>query len=287
MFSVILTYVLASIFAIAGIGAAGVLIPNYIALGLSIPAALILGLLQNTAELTVATLMNARKGLVEWKKVALLAAPALVLVPIGAYVHMHIPRIAVLAAFDIFLVFAVYRILFPRKVKANTSDEVLVAVLGAVEGFTAGLIGMDAAPIALIAFSFLFTNPKKVSANTAAAALVISAATLTTYYFMLPTIPLSTPLLIAVATAGLLGGVTGAFLMHRVNPKVVRYTMLGILVLAFGEIFAKILSMGHMVSPGLFLGSVLAVLVSVAAFPIGAVVTKYGSSQPKGAPQTR
>ncbi len=265
MFSVILTYVLASIFAIAGIGAAGVLIPNYIALGMSVHAAMMLGLSQNTAELTVATAMNASKKLVDWKKVAMLVAPAVLLVPVGAYINIHVPRLVVLAAFDLFLIFAVYRILFPKR-SSERNAETIVLILGAVEGFIAGLIGMDAAPIALIAFSFLFDNPKRVSANTAAAALGVSATALVTYYLMLPKIPLSTMMLIAVATAGLLGGITGAFLMHRVNRKYVRYTMLGILILAFAEIFVKIILMGHMVSQALYMGSVISVLVGMAVF---------------------
>ncbi len=276
MFSVILTYVLASIFAIAGIGAAGVLIPNYIALGMSVHAAMMLGLSQNTAELTVATAMNASKKLVDWKKVAMLVAPAVLLVPVGAYINIHIPRIVVMAAFDLFLIFAVYRILFPKR-SSERKAETIVIILGAVEGFIAGLIGMDAAPIALIAFSFLFDNPKKVSANTAAAALGVSATALVTYYLMLPKIPLSTTMLIAVATAGLLGGITGAFLMHRVNQKYVRYTMLGILILAFAEIFVKIILMGHMVSRALYMGSVISVLVGLAVFLAMGVGSKYVS----------
>ena len=265
MFSVILTYILSSIFAIAGMGAAGVLIPNYIALGLSVHAAMMLGLSQNTAELTVATAMNASKKLVDWKKVAMLVAPAVLLVPVGAYINIHVPRIVVMAAFELFFIFAVYRILFPKR-SSERKAETMVLILGAVEGFIAGLIGIDASPIALIAFSFLFDNPKRVSANTAAAALGVSATALVTYYLMLPKITLSTTMLIAVATAGLLGGITGAFLMHRVNQKYVRYATLGILVLGLGEIFVKMLAMGHMVSQALYMGSVISVLVGLAVF---------------------
>ena len=71
----LLTYILASVFAIAGMGAAGVLIPNYIAMGLGVHAAMLLGLTQNTAELTVATAMNWKKGLIEWRKVARVFVP--------------------------------------------------------------------------------------------------------------------------------------------------------------------------------------------------------------------
>ncbi len=166
---VLLTYILASIFAIAGMGAAGVLIPNYISLGMSVRVAMLMGLTQNTAELTFATGLNHMKKLVKWREVSKVLLPAVLLIPVGAYINMHIPRIFVLASFAIFLLFALYRMLISSKLKAAYSY--LIPLLGALEGFTAGLIGMDAAPIAIIAFSYMFESSKDISANTAAAAL--------------------------------------------------------------------------------------------------------------------
>jgi uncharacterized membrane protein YfcA len=261
----ILTYILASIFAIAGMGAAGVLIPNYIALGLSVHAAMLLGLTQNTAELTVATGLNWKRGLIEWKKVAKVFVPAALFIPLGAYINIHIPRVLVLVAFALFLLFALYRMLSSGRVES--SDGWKIYLLGAVEGFTAGLIGMDAAPIALIAFSYLFGDPKKVSANTAAAALGVSSVTLVTYLILLPSIPIPTGTLVAIATAGFLGGITGAVLMHRIKPLYVRYTMLAILSLAFIEITEKIFT--ARVPETLYAVSVGTVIAGLLAFLYG------------------
>jgi len=260
---VVLTYILASVFAIAGMGAAGVLIPNYIAMGLGVHAAMLLGLTQNTAELTVATAMNWKKGLIEWRKVARVLVPAALFVPLGAYVNVHIPRVLVLVAFALFLLFALYRMLSSGM--AEGDDGWKIYALGAVEGFTAGLIGMDAAPIALIAFSYLFRNPKKVSANTAATALGVSGVTLLTYALLLPKIPIAMETLVAIAVAGFLGGITGTLLMHRVKPLYVRYTMLAILSLALVEIVMKILTANvpetlHVLSVGIVVGAFLAFL---------------------------
>ncbi|MDV3103511.1 sulfite exporter TauE/SafE family protein [Thermococcus waiotapuensis] len=267
----ILTYILASLFAIAGMGAAGVLIPNYITLGLSVHAAMFLGLGQNTAELTVATAMNSRRGLVEWRKVAMILLPAIFFVPVGAYINLKIPRVLVLVAFDLFLLFALYRMLFPRNIKGERA-EVTTAALGALEGFIAGLIGMDAAPIALIAFAYLFDNPKKISANTAATALGVSTTALLTYYIMLPSVPIETGTLIGVVTAGFLGGITGVFLMHRVKPNYVRYTILAILGLAFIEVLTKIVASAGQVSEGLYALSVGTVALGALAFLLALVV---------------
>ncbi len=43
----LITYILASIFAITGMGAAGVLIPSYVTLGIAFYPAILAGLLQN------------------------------------------------------------------------------------------------------------------------------------------------------------------------------------------------------------------------------------------------
>jgi uncharacterized membrane protein YfcA len=268
MFVTILTYILSSIFAIAGMGAAGVLIPNYIALGLGVNVAMILGLSQNTAELTVATIMNARKQLIDWKKAVMVLIPAVILVPIGAYININIPKILVLVAFALFLLFALYKLLLPSKNEGGTRNTSLTMLFGALEGFIGGLIGMDAAPIAIIAFSYIFSNSKKISANTAAVALGVSTTTLITYSLMLPAISVNMWILLSVATAGLLGGITGALLMHRIKQIYIRYTMIGILALAFVEIFVKIFSQGHFIPKNLYYESVISVAIGLIAFII-------------------
>ncbi|MFA4639822.1 sulfite exporter TauE/SafE family protein [Pyrococcus kukulkanii] len=259
----VLTYILASVFAIAGMGAAGVLIPNYIAIGLSVHAAMLLGLAQNTAELTVATAMNWKKGLIEWRNVARVFVPAALFVPLGAYVNVYTPRILVLVALALFFLFAIYRMVTGGV--AESKDGWKTYLLGAIQGFTAGLIGVDASPIAIIAFSYLFRNPKKVSANTAATALGVSGVTLLTYALLLPRIPIATETLLTVATAGFLGGVTGTLLMHRVKPPYVRYTTMALLSLATVEITAKILTANvpetlHILSVGVVVSGFLAFL---------------------------
>jgi uncharacterized membrane protein YfcA len=268
----ILTYILATIFAIAGMGAAGVLIPNYITLGIGVRAAMFLGLGQNTAELTVATSMNCSKKLVDWKKVLLVLVPALFLVPLGAYVNIHIPRILVLLSFALFLLFALYRMLFPHRLSEG-SERFTIILLGAIEGFIACLIGMDAAPIALIAFAYIFDEPRKISANTAATALGVSTAALITYYIILPSVAIDFSLLAGVVIAGFLGGITGAFLMHRINPKYVRYTMLAILALALFEISFKVVASYGRVPSGIYYGSLLSLIVGFALF-IYAIIAK-------------
>ncbi|BEP17842.1 hypothetical protein PYJP_11940 [Pyrofollis japonicus] len=242
-----LTYILSTIFAIAGMGAAGVLVPNYIALGLSVYTAITLALAQNIADLAVVTALHTRRGLVDWKKVATVAAPAVMLVPLGVYIAVHTPRIIILVAFGAFLVFALYRLTAPPAPPSGKKSGGIAAALGAAEGVIAGLIGMDAAPIALIAYSYLHNDPKKISANTAATALIVSATAFTTYLYALHTthgISIGYTAVLLVMAAGAAGGATGAKLVHRVKPVHVRATMIAVLSLALAEIAAKIAKAG-------------------------------------------
>jgi uncharacterized membrane protein YfcA len=238
-----LTYALAAFFAVAGMGAAGVLVPNYVMLGLPLPLALTLALTQNTFELAVATLLNHRRRLVDWRSVGLLAPIASALVPLGFYIHTHIPHVAVLTVFEVFLLYALYSLVKPSGLgRPARGPGLLQAGLAAVQGLIAGLIGMDAAPIAILAYSAIHRDPKRVSANTAATALIVSATALTFYARRLYSLAAPSPASLAMVGAmGLLGGVTGVSLMHRVKPSTVRTGMKALLGIAAAEVYAKVL----------------------------------------------
>jgi uncharacterized membrane protein YfcA len=271
----VLTYIISTIFAIAGMGAAGVLIPNYIALGIGVRAAIMLGLTQNVAELTIVSALNGRKRLVEWRKVLVMIMAALPFIPVGAYIDLNIPRIVILTTFALFLLFALYRITNPSKNNGSKKETIVVPlILGSLQGFIGGLIGMDAAPIALIAYTYFFSDPKKISANTAASALGVSTTALLTYLVLggLPNIEWTS--LVIVGLAGLLGGVTGSSLMHRANIVYVKYTIVAVLGFAFAEITAKTLFMYGMVEPQLYDASVLLILIGLGLFAAKTVRTR-------------
>jgi uncharacterized membrane protein YfcA len=244
----VLTYALASFMAIAGMGAAGMLIPNYVTLGLSLPLALTYALTQNVFELSVVTALNHLKRLIDWGKVLVLSAVAVAFVPLGFYIHMHIPHLAVLVVFELFLLYTLYSLMNPsRKLNIQYSDQGLglkQLALAATQGLIAGTIGMDAAPIAILAYSTLHSNPKIISANTAATSLLVSMTTWILYVHAFYQIASPNIIsLIIIALSGLLGGVTGAKLMHIFKPASVKLGMKILLSLATLEVYLKILSM--------------------------------------------
>jgi hypothetical protein len=70
----ILTFVLTTVMAMAGVGAAFVLIPVYLALGIELHTAMATALLLNAVAMSVASVTFVRKRLVVWRLVILAAA---------------------------------------------------------------------------------------------------------------------------------------------------------------------------------------------------------------------
>jgi len=237
----LITYVLSSLLAIAGMGAAGILIPNYVALGLPLGDAILLGLTQNVFELAIATGLNHRKQLITWRNVALVYGPAAIFIPLGFLTHRAVPVIVVMAVFEAFLLYAIYSVLrnSVREVRADPAPRAKVMLLGTFQGYLAGLIGMDAAPIAILAYSLITKDPKKVSGNTSVTALLISATALLPYFIGIPhSVTVSTMLIVGLS--GLLGGITGTLLMHVMSKNKVRLAIAVLLVIAAAEVLMKI-----------------------------------------------
>ena len=77
-----LTFLLTTVFAMAGVGAAFILIPVFLAFGVEVHTAMATALLLNAIAMSVASVTFIRKGLVEWRLVipmlvlAVLASPS-------------------------------------------------------------------------------------------------------------------------------------------------------------------------------------------------------------------
>ncbi len=139
----LITYVLASIVAIAGMGAAGVLIPNYVTLGMAFYPAIVAGLLQNLFALSVATANNFRARSINLRLGITILLPAVIMVPLGAYTNIHVPKILDFSIFAAFLIFAIYRLSSMRgKVSElkGMKGNLLAIILGLTTGYIGGLL---------------------------------------------------------------------------------------------------------------------------------------------------
>jgi len=240
----LITYALASVFAIAGMGAAGVLIPNYVTLGMTFYSAILAGLLQNVFELSVATVNNFRARNVNLRVSLLILVPAVIMVPLGAYTNIHVPKILVLSVFAAFLVFAIYRLTSMRgKVSElkGLKGNALAVILGLTAGYMGGLLGIDAGPFAIIALTYTLPDPKKISGTTSFVAFAVSLTGLLSYMSLLNVN--SIPMWPELIVAGALGGLTGSYLMNKIKPVYVRYTIIALIFVALVEVILRIVAL--------------------------------------------
>jgi uncharacterized membrane protein YfcA len=168
----IITFAFTTLLTIAGVGAAFILIPVFIALGIELHAAMATALLLNSISMSVASVNFIRKKLVVWKIAIPILIIASALSPIGAIVSQQMDRNLLLWLFVGFLVFAAAMMLFytPRLREGSYKTGTLLGVgmsVGGAAGFLGGLLGVGGGNFivpALVGFGF---DPKKASATTA------------------------------------------------------------------------------------------------------------------------
>lgn len=102
----LLTFVLTTVMAMAGVGAAFVLIPVFLALGVELHTAMATALLLNAVAMTVASVTFLRKRLVAWPLVLPMLVLAVIASPFGVRLAQHLDRSLLLWLFVAFLVFA-------------------------------------------------------------------------------------------------------------------------------------------------------------------------------------
>jgi hypothetical protein len=167
----IITLIFTALLTIAGVGAAFILIPVFLALGIEVHTAMATALLLNAVAMSVASVKFIRNGLVVWKVAIPILIVASILSPVGAWVSQGLNRQVLLWLFVGFLIFASLMMLFykPREKETSASLGALIGVgmgVGSVAGFLGGLLGVGGGNIVVPALVALGFDPKKASATT-------------------------------------------------------------------------------------------------------------------------
>jgi len=243
------TWIITSIFTVAGLGGAVVLVPILYSLGIPFSVAADTGLFLNIFSLFIAMVNNARRGNVLWKLGTILLIPAAAMAPVGAYVGSHAPKDSLLWALTAFLSYKYNLVRERAKVRSSrfygsVKGYVLTALVGVITGFLSGMLGIGGAILILPVMVLIEEDIKKASATTGYIALLISVSGFTSYLLLLREklwlVMLAERLWLVVLTGGSLGGLTGSYLLNRLRPFYVKYIVVFIIALVLMKILAKL-----------------------------------------------
>ena len=244
----IITLVFTTILTIAGVGAAFILIPVFISLGIDLHIAMATALLLNSIAMIFASYRFVRKKLILWRIALPILIVATILSPVGAYVSKGLNRNLLLWLFVGFLLFAASMMLFykskPKKIKSAESRQITYGVsVGAFAGFLGGLLGVGGGNFIVPALVWLGIEPKKASATTS---FIVIFSSFSGFIGHASLGNISVPLLGFTAIGSALGAVAGSWLMtEKLKPKQIKFTI-GIVLLG---IAAKMI--WNLIMPGI------------------------------------
>ena len=167
----LITLAFTAVLTIAGVGAAFILIPVFIGLGVDVHVAMATALLLNSIAMIFASYRFIRNKLVMWKVAVPILIVATVLSPLGAYTSKGLDRELLLWLFTAFLVFAAGMMLFyeskKKAVESSRTRQIVSGVsVGGLAGFLGGLLGVGGGNFIVPVLVWLGFNPKKASATT-------------------------------------------------------------------------------------------------------------------------
>ena len=229
----IITWVLTTLLTVSGVGAAFILIPIFIALGIDIHVAMSTALLLNSIAMTCASYRFIRNRLVMWKVALPILIVATVLSPVGAYVSRGLDQQLLMWLFVGFLLFAAGMMLFyqsqEKEAEGSKARQLVYGLsVGALAGFLGGLLGVGGGNFIVPVLVWLGFNPKKASATTS---FIVIFSSFSGFLGHASFGHIEVPLLGFTALGSAMGAVGGAWLMtEKLKGKQVKL-VIGIVLL--------------------------------------------------------
>lgn len=211
-----------AVFVVLGLGGGILFVPILHWAGFDLQSAAIpLGLLLNGSNTLLALVPYGREGLVDWKGGGPMALTAALTAPLGAWVQPQLSPGTVLALFALAVSVAAWRALKGARRNGRTKSQpaavpsprvALRLAIGAVVGFTGGLLGIGAGFIVAPAFLALGYPPKRTAATTA---LVVTVCSFSGFAGYAPGLDISWSAAGLALAAVIVGSQIGSRLMLR------------------------------------------------------------------------
>ncbi len=231
----LITFVFTALLTIAGVGAAFILIPVFIALGIEIHVSMSTALLLNSIAMIFASYRFIKNRLIMWKVAIPILIVATSLSPLGAYTSQFLDRTVLLWMFTGFLLFAAYMMLFyeskEKEEMSSRSKQLASGIsVGAFAGYLGGLLGVGGGNFIVPVLVWLGFNPKKASATTS---FIVIFSSFSGFLGHATLGHMDIKLLMFTAIGSALGALVGAWLMtDKLNRKqvklVIGFVLLGI-----------------------------------------------------------
>lgn len=240
----VVTFIFTTVLSIAGVGAAFILIPVFIFLGIPLLTAMSVALLLNSISMIFASINYARSRLILFKVSVPVIITAMVLSPLGALTAQYMPKNILLWLFTFFMIFAGSMMLFynAKNKEFNTGTKRMIGYgsgVGALAGFLGGLLGVGGGNFIVPVLVWLGIDPKKASATTA---FVVIFSSLAGFLGHAALGGVSMYLIGFTATGSVAGAILGSYLMNRkLNTKQVKVIIGVVLYIIAANMMWKLL----------------------------------------------
>ncbi len=224
---------------IAGLGAAFILVPLYLALGVELHSAMATALLLNAIAMAFACARYIPAKLVDVRLAVPILIVATALSPLGAWSSSFVPVTTLKWLFIAFLVFAGAMMLFykpqPRPAASTTRAVGSGVAVGSAAGFLGGMLGVGGGNFVVPVLVWLGLDAKHAAGTTA---FVVIFSSFAGFLGQASIAEFDGALLAWTAGASIAGALLGAWLMHRKLQSAQVKRVIGVLLFLIAAVMA-------------------------------------------------
>ncbi|HHH20221.1 MAG TPA: sulfite exporter TauE/SafE family protein [Campylobacterales bacterium] len=218
----IVTILLSTLFAVAGLGSAVGLVPSLNIVGVSFEFARTSGLFVNALTTITTSLLNLKRGVFESRFVAPLVISSVLFALVGAQISLIFDVEVVKTIFAITLLVIASMILFFKKPihQKSRKNRAVLLFSGAVGGFFSGFLGIGGGSIISPILLLFGYDAKKIAIGIS---FVIPLSSIVGFASYASVIDLDYILLAVVGVAAIIGGMMGNYILHfKISSTVIK-----------------------------------------------------------------